>query len=55
MKTKNATGIGTAINRIEGHLKVTGQATYASEFQIENKVYGQGINEHHRQRGNYEY
>ena len=44
MKTKNATGIGTAINRIEGHLKVTGQATYASEFQIENKVYGQGIN-----------
>ncbi len=44
MQTKNATGVGTAINRVEGYLKVTGQATYASEFQIENKVYGQGIN-----------
>jgi len=44
MKTKNASGVGNAINRIEGHLKVMGTATYASEFPIENKVYGQGIN-----------
>ena len=44
MKTKNASGVGNAINRIEGHLKVTGQATYASEFKVDNKVYGQGIN-----------
>lgn len=44
MKTKHATGVGTAINRVEGYLKVTGQATYASEFQMEHKVYGQGIN-----------
>ena len=44
MNKKNASGIGNAINRIEGHLKVTGQATYASEFEVDNKVYGQGIN-----------
>ncbi len=44
MKTKNASGVGNAINRIEGHLKVTGRATYASEFKVDNKVYGQGIN-----------
>ena len=44
MKTKNATGVGNAIDRVEGHLKVTGQATYASEFKVDNKVYGQGIN-----------
>ncbi len=44
MKTTNASGVGNAINRIEGQLKVTGRATYASEFQIEHKVYGQGIN-----------
>ena len=44
MKTKNATGVGNAIDRVEGHLKVTGEATYASEFKVENKAYGQGIN-----------
>ena len=44
MTTIKASGVGHAIDRIEGHLKVTGQATYASEFSIENKVYGQGIN-----------
>ena len=44
MKTKNTSGVGNAINRIEGHLKVTGQARYASEFKVDNKVYGQGIN-----------
>ena len=44
MKTIKASGIGEAINRIEGRLKVTGQAKYASEFPVKNKVYGQGIN-----------
>ncbi|MFV8281273.1 xanthine dehydrogenase family protein molybdopterin-binding subunit [Christiangramia marina] len=44
MNTSNKTGVGAAIDRVEGHLKVTGKATYASEFPIENKVYAQGIN-----------
>ena len=44
MKTSNKSGIGKAINRVEGHLKVMGKAKYASEFPVENKVYGQGIN-----------
>lgn len=44
MKTLNASGVGEAIDRVEGHLKVTGMAKYASEFPVENKVYGQGIN-----------
>jgi xanthine dehydrogenase YagR molybdenum-binding subunit len=44
MKTSNASGIGTAINRVKGHLKVMGKAKYASEFPVENKVYAQGIN-----------
>lgn len=44
MKTLNASGIGKAIDRVEGHLKVTGMAKYATEFPIPNKVYRQGIN-----------
>ncbi|PKA97468.1 xanthine dehydrogenase YagR molybdenum-binding subunit [Flavobacteriaceae bacterium MAR_2009_75] len=44
MKTNNASGVGNAINRVESHLKVTGLATYASEFKVDKKVYGQGIN-----------
>ena len=44
MKTSNKTGIGNAIDRVEGHLKVMGKAKYASEYPIKNKVYGQGIN-----------
>ncbi|MEH6682809.1 MAG: xanthine dehydrogenase family protein molybdopterin-binding subunit [Sediminicola sp.] len=44
MKTLNASGVGKAIDRVEGRLKVTGMAKYASEFPIPNKVYGQGIN-----------
>jgi len=43
-KTKNTSGVGNAINRVEGHLKVMGKAKYATEFPVENKVYGQGIN-----------
>jgi len=44
MKTSNESGVGNAINRVEGHLKVMGKAKYASEFPVPNKVYGQGIN-----------
>ncbi len=44
MKTINASGVGEAINRVDGRLKVMGMAKYASEFPIENKVYAQGIN-----------
>ena len=43
-KTVNASGVGKAIDRVEGHLKVMGKAKYASEFPVENMVYGQGIN-----------
>lgn len=44
MKALNESGVGKAINRVEGRLKVTGLAKYASEFPVENKAYGQGIN-----------
>lgn len=40
----NTTGVGNAIDRVEGHLKVRGMAKYASEFVVPNKVYAQGIN-----------
>lgn len=40
----NSTGIGKAINRVEGPLKVMGMAKYSTEFSVPNKVYGQGIN-----------
>lgn len=44
MKTIKSSGIGNPIDRIEGHLKVTGKAKYASEFPVENMVYAQGVN-----------
>ncbi len=44
MKTLKASGVGEAINRVEGRLKVMGMAKYASEFPVENIVYAQGIN-----------
>ncbi|NJC25661.1 xanthine dehydrogenase family protein molybdopterin-binding subunit [Neolewinella antarctica] len=44
MKTNNIKGTGEAINRVDGRLKVTGQATYAGEFSVKNKVYAQGVN-----------
>ena len=40
----NTTGVGNAIDRVEGHLKVRGKAKYASEFTVAKKVYAQGIN-----------
>ncbi|WP_116128002.1 xanthine dehydrogenase family protein molybdopterin-binding subunit [Lewinella sp. IMCC34183] len=36
--------IGQAIDRVEGRLKVTGRAKYASEFPVEGVVYAQGLN-----------
>ena len=44
MKTINASGVGEAINRVDGRLKVMGMAKYASEFPVENLVYAQGVN-----------
>lgn len=44
METATSSGIGNAIDRVEGHLKVTGRAKYASEFPVENMVYAQAIN-----------
>lgn len=44
MNTLNESATGKAIDRVEGHLKVTGMAKYASEFPIKDKVYAQGLN-----------
>lgn len=44
METTTSSGIGNAIDRVEGRLKVTGIAKYASEFPVENLVYAQAIN-----------
>ena len=44
MKIVNASGVGEAIDRVEGRLKVMGMAKYASEFSVENLVYAQGVN-----------
>lgn len=32
--------LGTPVDRIDGHVKVTGKATYAAEFPVSNLVYG---------------
>ena len=42
MNTNN-TGIGEAINRVDGRLKVTGKAKYCTEFHVDNMVYAQGL------------
>ena len=42
MNTNN-TGIGEAINRVDGRLKVTGMAKYCTEFHVDNMVYAQGL------------
>jgi xanthine dehydrogenase YagR molybdenum-binding subunit len=36
--------IGQPINRLEGHLKVTGAAKYAGEFNLEGLLYGYVVN-----------
>ena len=33
-------GIGGAINRVDGLAKVTGQARYAAEYPVEGMLYG---------------
>ena len=33
MKTLNASGVGKAIDRVEGHLKVTGKLNMLQNFQ----------------------
>ncbi len=37
-------GTGNPINRVEGHLKVTGMAKYASEFPVDRMLYAQAVN-----------
>lgn len=44
MKTENVSGVGEAISRVEGRLKVMGMAKYAYEFPVENVVYAMGVN-----------
>lgn len=43
MTTMN-TSIGNPIDRIDGRLKVTGQAKYSAEFPADNMVYALGVN-----------
>ncbi|MGB3144227.1 MAG: xanthine dehydrogenase family protein molybdopterin-binding subunit [Maribacter sp.] len=44
METIKTTGIGNAINRVEGKLKVMGKAKYTAEFPVENMCYALGVN-----------
>ena len=44
MNLDTSKGTGNPIDRVEGKLKVTGMAKYASEFKVKNLVYAQGIN-----------
>lgn len=36
--------IGQPISRLEGHLKVTGAAKYAAEYNVDNLLYGYAVN-----------
>ena len=40
----NTTAIGNPIDRIDGRLKVTGQAKYSAEFPVDNVAYALGVN-----------
>ncbi|MAZ27553.1 MAG: acylaldehyde oxidase [Cytophagaceae bacterium] len=44
METMNTTAIGNPIDRIDGRLKVTGQAKYSAEFPVDNVAYALGVN-----------
>ena len=44
MDTDISIGTGNPIDRVEGRLKVMGLAKYASEFNVKNLAYAQGIN-----------
>ncbi|WP_262147301.1 xanthine dehydrogenase family protein molybdopterin-binding subunit [Chryseobacterium foetidum] len=41
---ENTPSVGKAISRLEGHLKVTGTAKYAGEYQAEDLLYGYVVN-----------
>lgn len=41
---KNISSVGQPISRLEGHLKVTGEAKYAGEYEAENLLYGYVVN-----------
>jgi xanthine dehydrogenase YagR molybdenum-binding subunit len=41
---KNTPSVGQSINRLEGHLKVTGQAKYAGEYDAPDLLYGYIVN-----------
>jgi xanthine dehydrogenase YagR molybdenum-binding subunit len=44
MDMENAPIIGTPVSRLEGHLKVTGNAKYAGEYEADNLLYGYIVN-----------
>lgn len=41
---ENIPSVGKPISRLEGHLKVTGSAKYAGEYEAENLLYGYVVN-----------
>lgn len=41
---ENKPTIGQPISRLEGHLKVTGSAKYAGEYQADDLLYGYVVN-----------
>lgn len=41
---KNTPSVGQSINRLEGHLKVTGSAKYAAEYDAPDLLYGYIVN-----------
>ncbi|MCQ4139387.1 xanthine dehydrogenase family protein molybdopterin-binding subunit [Chryseobacterium sp. EO14] len=41
---ENKPSVGQSINRLEGHLKVTGQAKYAAEYDAPDLLYGYIVN-----------
>ena len=41
---ENIPSVGKRVSRLEGHLKVTGSAKYAGEYEAENLLYGYVVN-----------
>lgn len=41
---ENKRSVGTSVNRVEGHLKVTGKAKYAGEYEASDLLYGYVVN-----------
>jgi xanthine dehydrogenase YagR molybdenum-binding subunit len=46
--------IGKPTSRVDGRVKVTGEAKYAAEFNVPNLTYGYVVKERDCQRENYE-